>query len=208
MKFLILSFALAVTTGSAFVIAPTKRCGTSTSLKAWNDIYSMVGSIEGPSIAWGYEGKKVGKFEDEIKGYDNFDFFRAAIDQTGLKNALKGIGPYTLLAPTDAACFAYKGHLDEDILKYHIILGKHPSNSFSTTGTYETLNGESLTYTRKYRKDFLDDAIIGMIGEIGQTPYPCDIECDNGVIHAIDRVLLPGYKGVAIHTTKIEQGGK
>jgi uncharacterized surface protein with fasciclin (FAS1) repeats len=216
MKFLILSFALAVTTGSAFVVAPTnKRCksSTSSSLKAWNDIYSMVGTIEGPSVAWGYEGKKVGRFEDEIKGYDNFDFFRAALDQAGLKNTLKGIGPYTLLAPTDAACFAYQGCLDEDILKYHIILGKHESNSFLTTGSscdykYETLNGESLTYTRKYRKDFLDDAIIGMIGEIGQTPYPCDIECDNGVIHAIDRVLIPGYKGVAIHTTKIEQGGQ
>lgn len=216
MKFLLLSFALAVTAGSAFVVAPTnKRCESSStsatsssSLKAWSDIYSMVGSIEGPSVAWGYEGKKVGKFEDEIKGYDNFDFFRAALDQAGLKNTLKGIGPYTLLAPTDAACFAYKGCLDEDILKYHIILGKHDSNSFSTTDTYETLNGESITYTRKYRKDFLDDAIIGMIGEIGQTSYPCDIECDNGVIHSIDRVLIPGYKGVATHTTKIEQGGK
>eukprot|EP00751_Fragilariopsis_kerguelensis_P041810 CAMPEP_0171011992 /NCGR_PEP_ID=MMETSP0736-20130129/23260_1 /TAXON_ID=186038 /ORGANISM="Fragilariopsis kerguelensis, Strain L26-C5" /LENGTH=182 /DNA_ID=CAMNT_0011444929 /DNA_START=270 /DNA_END=821 /DNA_ORIENTATION=- len=165
----------------------------------------MIGAIEGPSIAWGYEGKKVGKFEDDIKGYDNFDSFKAAINQAGLSKLLKGLGPYTLLAPTDSACFAYKGYLDEDILKYHILKGKHSSTSFSSgdSNKYETLlEGECLTYTRKYRKNFLDDSIIGMIGEIGQTPYPCDIECDNGIIHAIDRVLLPGYTGVAKHTTK------
>jgi hypothetical protein len=215
--------ALVINTGSAFVsIHPAteaskkKRGGHSSCsasmirLDAHSDIFTMLGMIEGPSIAWGYEGKKVGKFEDEIKGYDNFDFFRGALDQAGLKKILKGIGPYTILAPTDAACFAFKGYLDEDILKYHILVGKHDSSSFSSSSNaYETLNGDghSISYTRKYRKDFLDDAIIGMIGEIGQTSYPRDIECDNGIIHAIDRVLIPGYTGVAKHTTKIEQQG-
>ena len=212
--------ALVINTGSAFVSIPApeaskKKCGEYSSsssmirLDAHADIFAMLGMIEGPSIAWGYEGKKEGKFEDEIKGYDNFDFFRGALDQAGLKKILKGIGPYTILAPTDAACFAFKGFLDEDILKYHILLGKHDSSSFSSSNQYETLNGDghSITYTRKYRKDFLDDAIIGMIGEIGQTPYPRNIECDNGMIHAIDRVLIPGYTGVAKHTTKIEQQG-
>lgn len=165
----------------------------------------MVGSLEGPSIAWGYEGPRVGKEETEIKSYDSFEWFRTAIDQTNLKKVLTDIGPYTLLAPTDTACQAFEEYLDEDIIKYHIILGKHASNSFSAGGDFKTLNGESLTYTRKYRKDFLDDAIIGMIGEIGQTPYPKDVECDNGLIHAIDRVLVPGYEGVAAHQPKIQQ---
>jgi len=203
MKNFLFHFALNVATCSAF-FTPTK-CGSSSCLQGWDDIYSMVGSLEGPSIAWGYEGPKVGREETQIKGYDSFDFFRSAIDQADLKKTLTGIGPYTLLAPTDEACGAFDGYLDDDILKYHIILGKHSSDSFSAGGEFKTLNGESLTYSRKYRKDFLDDAIIGMIGEIGQTSYPKDVECDNGVIHAIDRVLVPGYKGVATHTPKIQQ---
>ena len=201
MKFLIL-FASTVATGSAF-LAPAKRVSSS-ALQAFQDIYSKVGSLEGPSIAWGYEGPKIGKEETAIKGYDSFDQFKSAIDQADLKKTLRGIGPYTLLAPTDAACAAFQGYMDDEILKYHIILGKHSSEAFSGGGDFKTLNGESLTYTRKYRKDFLDDAIIGMIGEIGQTPYPKDVECDNGVIHAIDRVLVPGYEGVATHTPKIQ----
>ena len=197
--------AINIATCSAF-LTPAAKCGLSSScLQAWDDLYGMVGSLEGPSIAWGYEGPRVGKEETEIKSYDSFEWFRTAIDQTNLKKILTGIGPYTLLAPTDTACQAFEEYLDEDIIKYHIILGKHASNSFSAGGDFKTLNGESLTYTRKYRKDFLDDAIIGMIGEIGQTPYPKDVECDNGLIHAIDRVLVPGYEGVAAHQPKIQQ---
>jgi hypothetical protein len=203
MKFLIL-FAHTIATGSAF-LAPAKH-GSSSALRAFDDLYAMLGSLEGPSIAWGYEGPKIGKEETEIKGYDNFDQFKSAIDQADLKKTLRGLGPYTLLAPTDAACSAFQGYMDEDIIKYHIILGKHASDSFSGGGDFETLSGKSLTYTRKYRKDFLDDAIIGMIGEIGQTPYPKNVECDNGVIHAIDRVLVPGYEGVAEHKPRIQQG--
>jgi hypothetical protein len=190
MNFCIL-FAVTVGTGSAF-LAPAKR-GSSSALHAFDDIYGMLGTLEGPSIAWGYEGPKVGKEETEIKGYDDFDQFKSAIDQADLKKTLRGIGPYTLLVPTNAACAAFQGYMDEEIIKYHIILGQHASGSFSDAGDLKTLNGESLTYSRKYRKNFLDDAIIGMIGEIGQTPYPKDIVCDNGIIHAIDTVLLPGY---------------
>jgi hypothetical protein len=201
-KFLIL-FALTVAPGSAF-LAPAKR-GSSSALQAFNDLYSRLGSLEGPSIAWGYEGPKVGKKETEIKGYDSFDQFKSALDQCDLKKTLKGIGPYTILAPTDAACNAFEGYMDEDLLKYHLIIGKHASDSFSEGSDFTTLNGEALTYTRLYRKDFLDDAIIGMIGEIGQTPYPKNVDCENGVIHAIDRVLVPGYKGVAEHKPEIQQ---
>lgn len=190
MKFL-MPFALTVTACSAF-LAPVKRCSSS-ALQAFDDLYGMLGNIEGPSIAWGYEGPKMGKEEAEIKGYDNFDQFKSIIDQVDLKKTLRAIGPYTLLAPTDAACAAFQGYMDDEIVKYHIILGEHTSDTFSGDSDLKTLNGESLTYTRKYRKNFLDDAIIGMKGEIGQTPYPQDVVCENGIIHAIDRVLLPGY---------------
>mmetsp|Transcript_2104 Transcript_2104/g.3729 ORF Transcript_2104/g.3729 Transcript_2104/m.3729 type:complete len:202 (+) Transcript_2104:36-641(+) len=195
----LIPLALTVATCSAF-LAPTKpanegRSSSTSTLQAFDDLYGMVGSLEGPSIAWGYEGPRVGKEETEIKGYDNFDQFLSALDQSDLKKTLRGLGPYTLLAPTNLACSTFQGYMDEEILKYHIILGAHASDSFSGGGDLKTLNGESLTYTRKYRKDFLDDAIIGMIGEIGQTPYPKNVVCENGIIHAIDRVLVPGYDG-------------
>jgi hypothetical protein len=45
-----------------------------------------------------------------------------------------------------------------------------------------TLQGKKLSHTRKFRKDFVDDAILG---EYFRTfaNYPIDVACDNGVIH-------------------------
>ena len=62
----------------------------------------------------------------------------------------------------------------------------------------KTLNGGTLTYYRKFRKNWLDYAIIGLKSEgpSKSSNWPADVQCDNGVIHAIDTVLVPGaYDG-------------
>merc|ERR1719472_489282 len=58
----------------------------------------------------------------------------------------------------------------------------------------KTLNGGTLTAYRKFRKNWLDNAIIGLKSEgpSKSSNWPSDVECDNGIIQAIDTVLVPG----------------
>jgi len=56
-----------------------------------------------------------------------------------------------------------------------------------------TLNGKDLTYSRKFRKDFVDDAILGEVTFGIYSNFPIDVACDNGVIHSIGLVVSPNY---------------
>jgi hypothetical protein len=186
MKFTLVA-ALAAT-ASAFSIAPVQR--GSTALHA--DILKTIGTLEGPSICWGPEGTLIGHEELAIKEYDGFTFLKDAIEQTGLSKTLRSIGPYTLLAPVDSACLAFGGQISEEILKYHIILGDVFSDEIG--GKLETLHGDFLTCRHEFRKNYVDDALIGQPdNHTGGSKYPTDIRCENGLIHAINIVLVPGY---------------
>ena len=86
--------------------------------------------------------------------------------------------------------------IDADVLKYHVIEGKKTMDALNSD--QKTLNGGTLTYYRKFRKNWLDYAIIGLKSEgpSKSSNWPSDVECDNGIIHAIDTVLVPGaYDG-------------
>lgn len=157
-----------------------------------DDIVTTAASLEGPVIFWGSDGVLKGYEESDIKGYDNFGKFVAAVEKAGLTDTLKGAGPFTVLAPTDAAFDDFKGEVTADILKYHVIPGKVPLSSI--TGDQETVQGGKLTYGRRFRKTFLDSAMVGITssGASKGQVYPVDVECSNGLIHAIDCVLVPG----------------
>jgi hypothetical protein len=189
MKITILTVLVA--TASAFSVVPGHLHRGSTTLQA-NDLYSELSTLEGPSICWGPEGTLLGHDELAIREYDNFGFFKNAIDQADLAKTLRSIGPYTLLLPVDSACEAYAGQLDEDLIKYHIILGDVYSDEID--GRLETLNGNFLTCRHEFRRIFVDDALIAQAdNHTGGSMYPTDIRCDNGIIHAINTVLVPGY---------------
>merc|ERR1712071_342949 len=85
--------------------------------------------------------------------------------------------------------------IDADILKYHVIEGK--KSLADLNADQKTLNGGTLTSYRKFRKNWLDDAVIGLKSEGASKGmnWPADVACDNGVIHAIDTVLVPGAYG-------------
>merc|ERR1719487_2600020 len=145
---------------------------------------SMAGTIpeelaklQGPEIFWGSEGVELGYEESDIKGYDNFGKLCAAIDSMGLKDTLSG-GEYTPLTA--------------DILKYHVIEGKVTQGAIA--GNQKTLKGDELFYRRFARKTWLDDAIIGLKSEgpSKSSNWPSDVECSNGLIQAVDTVLVPG----------------
>ena len=120
----------------------------------------------------------------------NFTTLLAAAEAAGLVETLKGEGPYTLFAPTDEAFEALpEGTVEElmedterltAILTYHVVPGKVMSGDLSDGMMADTVNGAQLE--------------IGTEGGStvnGATVRTLDIEASNGVIHAIDTVLMP-----------------
>lgn len=160
------------------------------------DILSTLGSLEGPSICFGHFAVLDNKRELDIKEYDNFDAFKAAIDQADLTKLLRGKGPFTVLAPTNTAIVNFPGILSDEVLKYHILVGDIYSDEME--GTFETLSGHSVTCRREFRKTYLDDSMIGQLdNHTGGTKYPTDVICENGIIHTINVVLTPDWSPAA-----------
>merc|ERR1719486_1145235 len=188
-------FLAASLVASASAFAPAFAPRQTVALDA--SIVDTLSSMEGPEIFWGSAGVMEGKEESDIKGYDNFDQLAAAITDAGIDLSS---GDYTLLAPANSAFDKHKAEvgtpIDADVLKYHVIEGKKSMDALNSD--QKTLNGGTLTYHRKFRKNWLDYAIIGLKSEgpSKSSNWPADVQCDNGVIHAIDTVLVPGaYDG-------------
>lgn len=166
-------------------------------------IVGALGTLEGPSVNYGHFGRLEGKTELEIKEYDNFDAFKAAIDQIDLTKLLRGKGPFTVFAPTNSAIQAYSGVLSEEVIKTHIVSRDLFSDELE--GSIETLSGHQLTCKKEFRKIYVDEAIIGQLdNHTGGTPYPTNIMCENGVIHAINTVLTPGWARCAAESQGVQ----
>ena len=156
------------------------------------DLLDTVKSMQGPEIFWGSEGVALGHEESEIKGYDNFGKLAEAIEKLGLADTLKGSDKFTLLAPSDSAIESFQGEITADIIKYHLIPGEVTTSTIGAD--QKTLQGGTLKYRRFARKDFLDSAMVGVksAGPSKSQNWPSDVKADNGVIHSIDTVLVPG----------------
>ncbi|HME81126.1 MAG TPA: fasciclin domain-containing protein [Candidatus Eremiobacteraceae bacterium] len=121
----------------------------------------------------------------------SFNTLAAAVGAAGLVDALKGPGPYTVFAPTDAA-FAKlpAGTVDallkdipklKSILTYHVVANKYMSSDVRAKTTLKTLQGQSIVL----------EPVSGGIKVNDAHVTQADIECSNGVIHVIDAVILP-----------------
>ena len=164
-------------------------------------ILNALGNMEGPSISYGHFAALENRKPTDIKEYDNFDAFKAAIDQAECTKLLRGNGPFTVFAPTNTAIENFDGILTEEVIKTHII----PQDLYTDelVGEFETLSGHKLKCENKFRKIYADQALIGQLdNHSGGTPYPTNVICENGVIHAINTVLVPGFK----HTVADSQG--
>ena len=132
----------------------------------------------------------------------DFKTLTAALKAAGLDETLKGPGPFTVFAPTDAA-FAKlpegtvetllkdpKGHLAE-ILKYHVVAGEVMAADVAKMDgqKVKTVQGAELTVEVSGDKVVLVDAAGNRVNVI-----KTDITASNGVIHVIDAVLIPTKK--------------
>ena len=193
---LVVASATAFTAPSStpFVVTARHYSGTMSSSSLLSaSILDTIATLEGPGQVWGAEGIEVGKEESDLKGYDNFGLFAQRLQSTGVAQALSGPGPFTVFAPTDTAIQSYeamKGPVDANVLNYCIVPGNIASSALSSA-PLTTLQGSALTYGRRFRKDFVDDAIVGEKTFGRFSDFPTDVACDNGVIHAVGIMLAP-----------------
>ncbi len=129
---------------------------------------------------------------DTAAGAGDFSTLVAAVQAAGLVDTLKGDGPFTVFAPTDAAFAALPAGTVEELLKpenkdklveiltYHVVPGKVMSGDLVDDMKAATVQGSAITID-------LDSGV--MVDEA--TVTTADIEAENGVIHVIDTVIMP-----------------
>ncbi len=127
----------------------------------------------------------------------------AAVKAAGLVETLKGPGPFTVFAPTNAAFAALPaGAVDSllkpenkkaltDVLTYHVVAGRLDSAALKKqiangNATLKTVEGESLTATASGNTITLTDEKGGKA-----KVTIADVYQSNGVIHVVDHVLMP-----------------
>ena len=130
---------------------------------------------------------------DTVAANASYATFGKAIEAAGLTETLRGPGPFTLFAPTNAAFEQLPaGQLDTllkpenqaelaAILNFHIVAGRRPVLDIGKWNTARTINGQSAPITMADKQMTFGGAKVTE-GDIAST---------NGVIHGIDQVNLP-----------------
>ncbi len=120
----------------------------------------------------------------------------AAVKAGDLVDVLKGDGPYTVFAPTDEAFAALPAGTLSSLLKpenkdqlvsiltYHVVPGKIMSTDLSNGQKATTVQGSDISVMIKDGKVMINDAQV----------TAADIKADNGVVHVINKVILPPAK--------------
>jgi transforming growth factor-beta-induced protein len=134
-----------------------------------------------------------GNIVDVAVADGRFKTLAAALGAAGLVDTLKGAGPFTVLAPTDAAFNILPKEtlaallkpenkkLLTDILTYHVIPGKITAADIIKKHDYVTVNGKTVRVR----------LANGLVYIGGAQVLITDVAATNGVIHVIDTVLIP-----------------
>ena len=130
---------------------------------------------------------------DTLAADDSFKTFGKVLRKAGLEDTLRGAGPFTLLAPTDAAFDKLPpGKLDNlmkpenkdelvSILNHHVLAGRSSAADMSKLTMAKTLGGQSVPIVSSGSKVKVDGAEL----------TSRDIQSSNGVLHGIDKVNIP-----------------
>jgi uncharacterized surface protein with fasciclin (FAS1) repeats len=149
----------------------------------------MAASVLIPANAEAQESKDI---VDTAVAAGSFNTLIAAVQAAGLEDTLRGAGPFTVFAPTDAAFAKLPAGTVEALLQdkekltailtYHVVAGKVMASDVVKLDTAETVNGESVDIRTMDGKVMID----------GATVVTADVVASNGVIHVLDTVILPG----------------
>ena len=120
-----------------------------------------------------------------------FNTLLAAVDAAGLRGALEGPGPFTVFAPVDDAFAALPPGTVQTlvdnppqlarILKFHVVSGALSREQLVAQAAWDSLEGAPIPIRRSEPFEVKNATVV-----------TADVLCDNGVVHVIDRVILPG----------------
>ena len=120
-----------------------------------------------------------------------FTTLLAAVDAAGLRDALNSPGPFTVFAPVDDAFAALPPGTVQTlvdnppqlarILKYHVLAGAYDQAALVAQPAWDSLEGAPIAIRSADPFEVKNATVLS-----------ANISCDNGVVHVIDRVILPG----------------
>lgn len=130
---------------------------------------------------------------DTAKSAGQFNTLLAAAQAAGLVDTLKGDGPLTVFAPTDKAFAELPAGTVESLLKpenkdklvsiltYHVVPGRQMAKDVISHDALKSVQGDSIAVM----------VSNGMVKVDGATVVKADVNASNGVIHVIDKVIMP-----------------
>ena len=130
---------------------------------------------------------------DTAAANGSFKTFGKAIERAGMSETLRGAGPFTIFAPTDAAFdklpagrleTLFKPENKEELvslLNYHVVSGRKLVADIGKWDAAKTVNGQSAPIRLTHNKVSIDGAQV----------TSADIGSSNGIIHGIDKVNIP-----------------
>jgi uncharacterized surface protein with fasciclin (FAS1) repeats len=150
-----------------------------------------IGLVAGTTGAGAKKSAKKQSIAEVAAGSNQFDTLTALLGKAGLVETLDGKGKFTVFAPTDAA-FAKvpKSTLDalaadpaqlKAVLLYHVASGKLTAKKVVKRSSIKTLNGASVKVRVTKKGVKVNNARV----------LKADVKATNGVVHAINKVLLP-----------------
>jgi uncharacterized surface protein with fasciclin (FAS1) repeats len=129
---------------------------------------------------------------DVVVADKNLATMSKSVKAAQLETELSKPGPFTVFAPTDLAFGKLKDEITEllkpenrikltGILNYHVVEGKTSFKDFKDGQKLKTLNGKELTV----------QVANGAVTVNGAKVQARDMQADNGVVHALDTVVIP-----------------
>lgn len=160
-----------------------------------NVLSLLIISLPAILFAGGYKSKAKMNMDivDTAVSAKSFNTLVAALKAADLVDVLRGEGPFTVFAPTDAAFAKLPDGTVENllmpenkaklqaVLTYHVLPGRYMAADVVGMNSAKTVNGQSFMISKSYGSAMVDNAKI----------IKTDIIASNGVIHVIDSVILP-----------------
>ena len=165
-------------------------------------VYTLIACLLASSLPFSVTADATDDIPTNAAGTGDHDSLVDALTHADLVTTLQGDGPFTVFAPTDQA-FLDAGidlstfDTDEenatlvDILTYHVVSGKVMSTDLTDGMEATALNQDNLTFSVSDTEVRVNDVVVTL----------ADVESSNGVIHVIDKILMPPADLVDIPAT-------